>query len=281
MQPDTDIGIPKLTANEKGRYQRTWRIGFEQPLNSEDLKTRATNLTDSSIKVFAEVTELNEASVTLCAGENVIYEDFWENQFRIMLLLDGSAGLIKEIEGRPRKHWSRFFFQADHEKVLDRYQTPLMIAARDGHIEEVERVLAQSAINEQSFSGKTALMYAALYGHEEIVGLILSRGGSVKVFGPECTSLEAASRGQSERIVRRFLDAGIDVNSQNCYGETALMWAAGTGATDIVRLLLSRGARVDIRNNTRESAVDWAGLIKANINRSDQYDQIHRLLMAE
>lgn len=279
MEKDVDVSIPKLTTNETGQWQRMWRIGFEKPLNPEELKTKAEDLTDISIKVFAEASGPEEASLTLCAGENVIYQDFWDNEFRIMLLLDGIAGLIETIEGQPRKYWSRFFFQADHERSLDRYRTALMIAARDGDKEEVVSNLSRSTnVNEQSFSGKTSLMYAALYGHDEIVDLLLTNRASVEIFGPECTSLETACRGQSLNVMRSFLEAGADVNSQNCYGETALMWAAVKGATNIVRLLLGRGARVDIRDKRGESAADWAELLRANVNCSDQYDEIHRLL---
>jgi ankyrin repeat protein len=67
--------------------------------------------------------------------------------------------------------------------------------------------------------------------------------------------LYAAGQGFAP-IVRRLLDAGIDVNAKYGNDLTALMWAAGysegAGALDaeaVVNLLLDRGAAVDAIDN--------------------------------
>ena len=36
-------------------------------------------------------------------------------------------------------------------------------------------------------------------------------------------------------------------------GETALMWASGSGHTDVVQLLLSSGAQVDLQDEVRHN----------------------------
>ena len=52
--------------------------------------------------------------------------------------------------------------------------------------------------------------------------------------------------------VRRLLDQGMDVNTRNCLGCVPLMYAAGSGHTEVVSLLLSQpGVCVNIRNNDR------------------------------
>jgi hypothetical protein len=48
-------------------------------------------------------------------------------------------------------------------------------------------------------------------------------------------------------VFNRFLESGIDINAQNSIGQTALGAAALEGQTHIGRLLLSKGARTDIR----------------------------------
>jgi ankyrin repeat protein len=48
--------------------------------------------------------------------------------------------------------------------------------------------------------------------------------------------------------MRMLLDLGVDPNAANREGRTALMGAALKGRTDVVRLLVDRGARLDARD---------------------------------
>jgi uncharacterized protein len=57
--------------------------------------------------------------------------------------------------------------------------------------------------------------------------------------------LEAARTGDRSRVAA-LLDGGVDVNAQSRYGVSALGFAAERGHFDVVRLLVERGARVDI-----------------------------------
>ena len=60
-------------------------------------------------------------------------------------------------------------------------------------------------------------------------------------------------------MIRKLLDAGVDPNSANPGGETALMTAAQVGKVDAVKLLLDRGAN-DQREDTEhgQTALMWA-----------------------
>ena len=61
------------------------------------------------------------------------------------------------------------------------------------------------------------------------------------------TPLYLASVNGSAEMIRRLLDAGVDPNTTDPGGETALMTAARTGAVAAMRLLIERGAAVDAR----------------------------------
>jgi ankyrin repeat protein len=63
-----------------------------------------------------------------------------------------------------------------------------------------------------------------------------------------------AARTGSTDVVRLLLDRGADVNAREKYkGQTALMWAAAERHPEIVRLLLERGADWKIRSSDKET----------------------------
>ena len=52
--------------------------------------------------------------------------------------------------------------------------------------------------------------------------------------------------------VRKLVEQGVDVNAPNCLGCVPLMYAAGSGHTEVTKLLLAQPAIcVNIRNNDR------------------------------
>ena len=77
----------------------------------------------------------------------------------------------------------------------------------------------------QDEDGNTAMIYAAINGHIDIVELLISKGGKLDI--------------------------------QNDHGSTAMIVAAGNGHIDIVELLISKGGNPSIRNNSGTSAMDW------------------------
>ncbi len=71
------------------------------------------------------------------------------------------------------------------------HSTPLMEAARDGHVAIARRLLADGArVNRRDAFGETALHWAARQGHAEFVGLLL-RGGADRAIGSVAGSTAA------------------------------------------------------------------------------------------
>ena len=67
--------------------------------------------------------------------------------------------------------------------------------------------------------------------------------------------------GDREAEVKRLLDGGLDVNSLNERGKTALYIAMLLNRVSIVRLLLARpGTRLDITDSTGDTALHYAWL---------------------
>ena len=58
--------------------------------------------------------------------------------------------------------------------------------------------------------------------------------------------------------VERLIEIGADVNAQDDYDMTALMWAANEGYTEIVELLIDAGADVNLQDE-----YGWTALMVA------------------
>jgi ankyrin repeat protein len=160
--------------------------------------------------------------------------------------------------------------------VVDKEQTTTVMAAAIGNDAESLRQLIATRVdvNTPNVIGMTPLMQVAGWGNPEAVRLLIKSGANVNAVGAEpgakvkngtialgrFTALILASAYGPADVVRALLDAGADVNAVEARGMTPLMFAvvADHGDVDIVKLLLARGARVDIRSRDGESALDWA-----------------------
>ncbi len=60
--------------------------------------------------------------------------------------------------------------------------------------------------------------------------------------------------------VQSLVDRGMDVNSTNAQGRTILMQAAGGGHADMVKMLLAKRARPNLRAPTGETAIMFAAM---------------------
>lgn len=126
--------------------------------------------------------------------------------------------------------------------------TPLILAAMYSGEECVRMLLDRGADpNAKNNSDVTPLMNAVW--NETNVRLVLERGADVNaesVIGNTPLML-AAVYPYSTPIVRRLLDHGADVNHLNRYGIGALIAASISGNPETMRLLLDKGAKVDVK----------------------------------
>jgi beta-lactamase regulating signal transducer with metallopeptidase domain len=130
-----------------------------------------------------------------------------------------------------------------------------------GNTVEAETLIQSGAdVDAKSRTGKTALMYAAILGHPDIVGILLKSGADVNAISWDTgdTALTFAAWLGYTQIANYLLDAGADVNVVDPGGETALTIAAWNGHTETVELLLDAGADVNTRNNVGMTALKMA-----------------------
>ena len=153
-----------------------------------------------------------------------------------------------------------------------RGSTPLMLAIHAGH-GEIARQLLEAGARVEAINalGETALSEAAFAGDEDIADRLLKADaapGAIDRYGKSVICY-AAARGAA-RLVGHLIDAGVDPNARYGGALTALMWAAGPPdvtqperAVETVRLLIARGAEVDLVDDRGRSAL----MIASGLNR--------------
>ncbi|KAI9485377.1 MAG: ankyrin repeat-containing domain protein [Benjaminiella poitrasii] len=141
--------------------------------------------------------------------------------------------------------------------------TTLMYAAQHGHSDLVELLLElghEEEVISVDNEGITVLMIAAMYNHEEIFFLYVSKY-------PECihaisktgwTALLYAAQNGNANLVSYLLSISADYDHVDNEGNSALHYASAWGHITVMDLLVSEGCNVDLENNERATAFDYA-----------------------
>lgn len=127
----------------------------------------------------------------------------------------------------------------------------MLRAARSGDETTLERLLdAGAPVDTRDTSGRTALLVAIQANRFATAALLVARGADVNAKDRHGDSpfLSAAAHGRIE-ILRLVLAAGADVASTNRHGSTALIAAAEHGHVEVVRELLR--TRIDVNHVNR------------------------------
>ena len=166
---------------------------------------------------------------------------------------------IAAKEGRVEEVRRLLDEEVDIEERGGRYQTSPLHEAVLNNREEVVRVLlthGADASTEDSW-GKTALHH--FHGFVEILLLLLQNGAEVsKRDNSDRTPLHGAAFNGLEEVVLILLDHGADVSSTTDFGITPLHCAAHNGHATVVPLLLDKGADFQWKTDGGRTAEDIA-----------------------
>lgn len=170
---------------------------------------------------------------------------------------------------------------ADMRAVDGAKMTVLHAATAGGDIETIRLLVNGGAdVNAVDFAGFTPLIHAASNRSLEAVRLLLAKGADVNARSGDgsfqkvkagsialghFTPLTASVALATPQLVKTLLDAGASVKTTDVRGMTPLMLAVANDRQDIdvIRMLIARGADVNAKSLSGETALDWAVKIGA------------------
>ena len=128
---------------------------------------------------------------------------------------------------------------------------------------DIERIKAArpniaDILRERTSKTDDDIWSAAKSGNIEAVMKHISAGNDINIRSVSgATPLIAASTGGQTEIIRLLIEKGADVNlREDVGGSTALLAAAFFGHTEIVEMLIDKGADVNARNLSSETPLD-------------------------
>jgi len=129
-------------------------------------------------------------------------------------------------------------------------------------------------------TGQTPFLRAALSGDTKVMRLLLERGADPNISTLAGTTPLMAAAGVNWTVAQTYtvskealleaiqicLEHGADINATNSMGLTAIMGAANRGSDDIIKFLVSKGGKLDVKDVTGRTPVTWAeGVFLASV----------------
>jgi ankyrin repeat protein len=132
-------------------------------------------------------------------------------------------------------------------------QCALMMAAFEGHAVCVQMLLeaGDCGVSLQDNSGNTALILAADNGHVDLCEVILSLGHGKEGTGGE--GLQSKAVQEKSQAKKRIKGASVDLT--DTAGNTALIYAAHRGHTNVIKRLVAHNCNLDAQNKTGLTAL--------------------------
>jgi ankyrin repeat protein len=199
-----------------------------------------------------------------------------------------SLGLLMDIHDILRRIWARSW-TIIHVAAIWNLESVILTV-----LDKSDTICIEA--NPPDFGGRTPLGYAAGYGHEAMVKLLIESGAQPDLkdkLGYTPLSLAAAC-GQ-EAVVKLLLElGGVNVDAVNRCGHTPLSRASEQGQKTVVELLLAHGALPDMKDILQRTPLFLAAsrgeeaVVKllleqsfVNVNAKDQYGHTPLSIAAE
>jgi hypothetical protein len=138
-------------------------------------------------------------------------------------------------------------------------QNKALLAAEDGNVNEILRLVDDGldVVSCRGLNGLSLLHIAASKGHGFLISELIRLGILVNIRNDsQETPLHLSVYGGHILAVDQLLDFGAEIDAQNSDEETSLFYAARRNYPPIVRLLVQRGANINITDSIGDKAAD-------------------------
>ncbi|XP_048244328.1 uncharacterized protein LOC125376359 isoform X3 [Haliotis rufescens] len=174
----------------------------------------------------------------------------------------GRHGSTAVMQAAVNGHQSVFDLLVSNQAdltLVDTYGDSLLhLACQGGNTAIVQHVLSPSNINIRGEYGWTAVMQAAVSGHQSVFDLLVSNQADLTLVDTSCDSLlHLACRGGNTAIVQHVLSPS-NINIRGEYGWTAVMQAAVNGHQSVFDLLVSNQADLTLVDTSGDSLLHLA-----------------------
>ena len=162
---------------------------------------------------------------------------------------------IKNIKNETAKAYTINLQEIDQEG-----NTPLHIAAREGKLEEVKKLIHYilninpSLIEAKNNFGSSPLHYATWFGQLPIIKYLMKQGADIKtkdIF--DQTLIHSAAWNGDLKLVKFFLEKGFFLEEKDKKGNTPLLSAAQNNHLQVMKFLISKGANIAAQDNNGDN----------------------------
>jgi ankyrin repeat protein len=172
------------------------------------------------------------------------------NQIVVRALIQAGASLF--IDKIPKDARLHLLNGSEAYQVYEHAKTALIYAAEYGHAECVKELLdAKAYVDDMDRQNNTALVRAVKGRHIDCARELIAANAHVNARAP----LMAAAKNGDAACVHELIAAKADVNDENQDEHTPLIYAAGSGNVFCVRELIAAKARVNYVTNNNYTAL--------------------------
>jgi len=161
---------------------------------------------------------------------------------------------IAMYEGKEGMEGIKNLIARGVNSIDDDGYTPLMYASQYGYTELVKDLIFMGAqVNAESYDGNTALTIATLKEHKWVIEALID-GGATAIASSSLRDAMATYKGRNdiEKIRELLLK---DINEVDDDGYTSLMYASQYGYTELVKVLIAEGVKLNIKDNDGNTAL--------------------------